>query len=395
MQTLIHTLQAQTALEQVNWNLAEAVSLYFAASEDNPAHDHDADYPAEPAAAPTAPQPSASTPSSSSQPPKRATGKKPLAMTLKDLQGVGDDSDDDDDENKPRDLFAGGEKSGLAVQDPTGRGGGPVDHFRNILKQAQSNRERPGGDDSDSSSSGPARTSAFSGRAQTLGGDEAESQVIEDPRARQRPAGGRERLPPVTRTLHLWSDGVSIDDGPLFRFDDPANQDMMAQINQGRAPLSLLDVKEGQEVNLELTPHKEEKYVAPPKVYKPFGGSGNRLGSPTPGPSSTASSAPVPAPAAQLPATASAPTTMDVDDEQPTLTLQIRLGDGTRLQSRFNTSHTIGDVYSFVNRASPASQQRAYALMTTFPSKELSDKAAVLGDMSDFKRGGVVVQKWT
>ena len=32
--------------------------------------------------------------------------------------------------------------------------------------------------------------------------------------------------------------------------------------------------------------------------------------------------------------------------------------------------------------------------MTTFPSKELDDKAMVLGDMSDFKRGGVVVQKW-
>jgi UBX domain-containing protein 1 len=32
--------------------------------------------------------------------------------------------------------------------------------------------------------------------------------------------------------------------------------------------------------------------------------------------------------------------------------------------------------------------------MTTFPSKELTDKSAVLGDMADFKRGGVVVQKW-
>jgi len=74
--------------------------------------------------------------------------------------------------------------------------------------------------------------------------------------------------------------------------------------------------------------------------------------------------------------------------------LQIRLGDGTRLQSRFNTTHTVGDVYDFVARASPSSQAREYALMTTFPSKELTDKAQVLGDMSEFKRGGVVVQKW-
>ena len=75
-----------------------------------------------------------------------------------------------------------------------------------------------------------------------------------------------------------------------------------------------------------------------------------------------------------------------------TITLQIRLGDGTRLQSRFNTTQTIGDVYDFVSRA--ASTTRAYALMTTFPSKELDDKSLVLGEIGDFKRGGVVVQKW-
>jgi UBX domain-containing protein 1 len=33
--------------------------------------------------------------------------------------------------------------------------------------------------------------------------------------------------------------------------------------------------------------------------------------------------------------------------------------------------------------------------MTTFPSKELSDWSVTLGDLPEFKRGGVVVQKWT
>jgi UBX domain-containing protein 1 len=32
--------------------------------------------------------------------------------------------------------------------------------------------------------------------------------------------------------------------------------------------------------------------------------------------------------------------------------------------------------------------------MTTFPNKELEDKSAKLGDLSEFRRGGVVVQKW-
>jgi UBX domain-containing protein 1 len=33
--------------------------------------------------------------------------------------------------------------------------------------------------------------------------------------------------------------------------------------------------------------------------------------------------------------------------------------------------------------------------MTTFPSTELTDKEAILGELKEYKRGGVVVQKWT
>lgn len=198
------------------------------------------------------------------------------------------------------------------------------------------------------------------------------------------------------RELHLWRDGFSIDDGPLYRFDDPANAATLDMINRGRAPLDLLNVEQGQEVDLQVHPHREEDYKPPKKKYKPFGGQGQRLGSPTPGVqgSSTAasSSSSAPAPAASSSDSGAAPT---VDDSAPTVMLQVRLGDGTQLRSRFNTTHTIGDVYSFVDAASTASRGRGYVLMTTFPSKELTDKSAILGEMGEFKRGGVVVQKWT
>lgn len=307
--------------------------------------------------------------------------------TLRDLQ-AGDD--DDDEEEKKQDMFAGGEKSGLAVQNPDG--GAPIDHFRNIINQARQNRDRPtaGGEEEEV----PDRPSHFTGRAQTLGGDEAPSRVIDDPSNRM---ASRQPLPRVTRTLHLWADGVSIDDGPLLRFDDPANEHIMQEINQGRAPKALLDVQPDQEVDLNLDPHKGENYVAPKPKYKPFDGQGQRLGSPTPGLASsssatTTSAAPAPPSSAAAPSSGTAE--VNVDSSQPIIQLQIRLGDGARLSSRFNTTHTIGDVYDFVNRASVASTQRPYALMTTFPSKELDDKAQVLGDIGDFKRGGVVVQKW-
>ncbi|KAF2025497.1 SEP-domain-containing protein [Setomelanomma holmii] len=338
--------------------------------------------------------PPAGTASSSSQPSSSRQAPQRGLRTLKDLQSGGggghghahsdgdhDSDDDQDDENQ--DFFTGGEKSGLAVQNPNAAN--PRDQINNILKRARQNAPRPGGDDERPSSH-------FRGAGTTLGGDDAPSRVISDPDAASGNAAPPER---AHRELHLWRDGFSVDDGALFRYDDPANARTLEMINTGHAPLHILNVEHGQEVDVEVHAHKDEDYKQPKKKYVPFSGSGNRLGSPTPG----VSSASVPAAAtssttASSSSTTPAAPTVDVDASAPTITLQIRLGDGTRLQSRFNTTHTIGDVYDFVARASPSSQQRSYALMTTFPSKELADKAQVLGDMPEFKRGGVVVQKW-
>ena len=249
------------------------------------------------------------------------------------------------------------------------------------------NAERPGGD------SPRAPQSRFTGAARTLGGDDTPSQEIPDPNA------SRPRRPElVTRRLHFWSDGFSVDDGPLYRFDDPRNADILSQIKQGRAPTHILNVTHDQEVDVNLEQHKEN-YVAPKKKFKPFEGGGQRLGSP--GPTVTESST-EPAPSAQVqvpantsPSTASGQPSVDVNEGEPTISLQIRLGDGTRLVSRFNTTHTIGDVYAFVDRASSQSTTRSYVLMITFPSKELGDRGQILGDLAEFKRGGVVVQKWS
>ncbi|KAJ4314304.1 protein phosphatase regulator [Neodidymelliopsis sp. IMI 364377] len=333
--------------------------------------------------------------SSSSQQPasqRQAPQQRGVAglRTLKDLQSGGGghahddgdrDSDDDAQDDENQDFFAGGEKSGLAVQNPNQAN--PRDHINNILKRARQNAPRPGGDDER-----PA--SRFQGSGTTLGGDDAPSRHIPDPNA-----SIPSPPPRAHRELHLWRDGFSVDDGTLFRYDDPANARTLEMINTGHAPLHILNVEHGQEVDVEVHAHKDEDYKQPKKKYVPFGGSGQRLGSPTPGASTSAAPAVASSSTTATPAsTGSAQPSVDVDSSAPIVTLQIRLGDGTRMQSRFNTTHTVGDVYSFVDRASPDSQSRAYALMTTFPSKELTDKAQVLGDMAEFKRGGVVVQKW-
>jgi UBX domain-containing protein 1 len=344
---------------------------------------------------PTDPQPIPTTSSSeSSRPPKRAAAQKKFA-TLGDFgtdaHGHDDPNDSDYDDDK-HDLFAGGEKSGLAVQNPD-------DLKKKILEKARKyvrhrieiftlgidilfrNKPRPGGDDP------TPRANHFSGTARTLGGDDTPSQTIEpptDPLAARRP----ER---VERVLHFWNDGFSVDDGDLYSTSDPRNAEILNGIRQGRAPLSIMNVQPGQEVDVEIKQH-EGNYVKPKQKYKPFSGQGNRLGSPTPGDGLT--SAPTPASPPTAAAVSNEPPTVEIDELQPIISLQIRLGNGTRLPSRFNANHTIGDVYSFVAAASPESQTREWALMTTFPSKELTDHGAKLGDMPDLKRGGVLVQKW-
>jgi UBX domain-containing protein 1 len=150
-----------------------------------------------------------------------------------------------------------------------------------------------------------------------------------------------------------------------------------------------MNVQAGQEVDVELKQH-EENYVKPKPKYKPFSGSGQRLGSPTPG---IASQSSTPPPAA-APTSGGQPPKQDVDESQPSVTLQIRLGDGTRMTSRFNTSATVGDVYAFVAAATPNGRDRAWVRMTTFPNNELNDWEVTLADLPEFKRGGVVVQKW-
>ena len=221
----------------------------------------------------------------------------------------------------------------------------------------------------------------------TLGSDDTPSQTISDPNPQI-----AHRASPPERTLTFWRDGFSVGDGPLMRFDDPANERYLRDIRRGRAPLDLLGVEPGQETNVQVFKRMDEDYV-PPKPKGPFRGGGQRLGSPTPGPG-TRSQAPAPIPTTASSSAAAPTATVDVDASQPTVSLQIRLGDGSRLASRFNTTHTVGDVYSFVYRASPASAARPWVLMTTFPSKELRDRRVALGDMAEFKRGGVVVQKW-
>ena len=392
---LTRQLQAQQYLANSSWDLSSAVTEFY-----NPPEEGEQASQSTSASRPEVPQPIPTT--SSAGPPPAPIVKPKKFATLGDLSGSSTgghaghnhDDDEDDEEDDDPNLYAGGEKSGLAVENPDDlkrkiierakRLAYPFEMHRATTNACCSNAQRPGGDDP------RAPSSHFTGTAHTLGGDDTPSEMIPDP-----VASTPQRPQLVTRRLHFWADGFSVDDGPLYRLDDPRNSDILAQIKQGRAPMHILNVRQDQEVDVQLEQHRDN-YVPPKKKYKPFEGGGQRLGSPTPGVdvSSSSISAPAAAPSMTGTESTSANPSVDVNESEPTVSLQIRLGDGTRLVSRFNTTHTIGDVYNFVNASSPIGRNRPWALMTTFPSKELTDKNQILGDLAEFKRGGVVVQKW-
>lgn len=249
-----------------------------------------------------------------------------------------------------------------------------------------------------SSSDGPSTPTTFSGTGQTLGGEGVESRSIPDPNAAPTSRAAAASGPVQERTLHLWRDGFSIDDGELRRFDDPENADALRMIQQGRAPVHLMNVRYDEPLDVKLQQH-DENFKQLPKVYKPFGGEGRRLGSPVPGDASASSAATTltttfvpPAPASSSASTtASAPT--NVDSSQPTIMIRIQMPDGTRLPARFNTTQTVNDIYEFITQSSADLRSGGWVLATTFPNKDHTDKSLVLGDMAEFKKGGTAVVK--
>lgn len=397
------TEQATQYLSAHNWDLELATNAYFQDADEAEAEQSN-QAAAEPAVDPNytgprtldgRPAPQAASSSRADQKAASQPKKKGIA-TLGSLGAPHHHDDDDDDDDSDMedddpdsrgDLFAGGEKSGLAVRDPQ-QEGGPRKIISDILAKAKANASRSDG----GAEAGPSRGSRFRGTGVTLGGDGVESRSIPDPLGPPQP-----NTEPQQRVLHIWQDGFSIDDGELRRFDDPANQVDLAMIRSGRAPLHLMNVQHDQAVDVKLHQH-DTPYTAQPRKYRPFGGEGRRLGSPVPGagneaPASTGTAV-RPAHAATAAASSSPSAAPTIDSSQPTIMLRIQLPDGTRLPARFNTTHTVGDVYGFVQGASVDTRSRPWVLATTFPNKDHTDKDLVLGEMAEFKKGGTAVVKW-
>ncbi|KAI0764262.1 hypothetical protein BD413DRAFT_615967 [Trametes elegans] len=316
-----------------------------------------------------------------------------------------DDDDDEEDEHagdQGENWYAGGERSGISVQNPDRPGAVPGgDLVRDLLRRAAEAgppAPQPGGAE-------PPRSRTFFGGGFTLGSDEVESQFIPDPNA----ANAQPEDETAIRHLTFWRDGFTVEDGELMRYDDPANEQILAEINSGHAPPQILNVSPGQPVELRVVKRLGDDYVPSPRARqaKVFSGQGHRLGSPIPGDVTSGASGsgggggipgafPISsAGGSSLPtqrAAESISTRFEVDQTKPTTSVQIRLADGSRMVARMNLTHTVGEIRNFINFSRPENHARPYVIMTTFPNRTLEDETQTIEAAG--LANSVVVQRW-
>ncbi|XP_024385512.1 plant UBX domain-containing protein 4 [Physcomitrium patens] len=302
--------------------------------------------------------------------------------TLSDL-GRQAESDEDSDEG-PQEYYTGGEKSGMMVQDPSKRGPRDVDAMFDRVRRfgAQEGRAEPPQPPSSSNRSG-----AFAGSSRTLSGEPRQSEQPAPTASPARP-GARAPPEPVFHTITFWRNGFTVDDGPLRRLDDPANEPFLDSINKGECPKELEPADRSTQVHVNLV-KKEEEWEAPPQPkYVAFGGTGRTLGSSAPAPvsESLAASAASGLEAANQPIQG-----LVVDESKPSTSIQLRLSDGTRMVARFNHTHTIADIRGFIDAARPGNVGPYSLQAMGFPPKPLTDMKQSVEAASLFN--AVVIQK--
>lgn len=192
---------------------------------------------------------------------------------------------------------------------------------------------------------------SFTGTARLLSGETISS-------APQQPEA-------VTHNITFWSNGFTVDDGPLRMLDDPENASFLESIRNSECPKELEPADRKTAVHVSLT-RKEENCPVPQKRQVSFHGVGRTLGGVSnTGPDAVDTTVLNTAP----------PPTMGlvVDQSLPCTSIQLRLADGTRMVSRFNHHHTIRDIRGFIDASRPGGP-RSYQLQTVgFPPKQLAD----------------------
>ncbi|PON52152.1 UBX domain containing protein [Parasponia andersonii] len=273
--------------------------------------------------------------------------------TLSDLNRLSADSDSDSD--GPPEYYTGGEKSGMLVQDPSKDN--DVDAIFDQARQlgAVEGPVVP-----------PSSSTSFTGTGRLLSGETVQS-------APQQPET-------VVHNIVFWTNGFTVNDGPLRRLDDPENASFLESIKKSECPKELEPADRRSSVHVNLI-RRNDNCPELEKRHVPFQGVGRTLGS------SSAPAEPTIALAAPTP-----PVDVILDDTRPSTSIQLRLSDGSRTIARFNYHHTISDIRSFVDGSRPGGPRNYQLQVMGFPPKVLSDPTQTIEQAG--LANSVVIQKF-
>ncbi|KAK8601050.1 hypothetical protein V6N13_059202 [Hibiscus sabdariffa] len=297
------------------------------------------------------------------KPAKPSSSRAGGIRTLSDLNRPSAHDSDSDSDN-PQEYYTGGEKSGMLVQDPSKKN--DVDEIFNQARKLGA-VEGPLEHPRPSSSS-----TSFTGTGRLLSGETV-------PSAPAQPDS-------VIHNIVFWTNGFTVDDGPLRSLDDPENAQFLESIRKSECPKELEPADRRSSVHVNLI-KRDEKFPEPEKKRQvAFQGVGRTLGSSSSSASSepTLSSSPL----------NSAPNPyygLVVDESLPSTSIQLRLGDGTRMITRFNLQHTVDDIRSFINASRPGSTTNYQLQMMGFPPKLLTDPTQTIEQAG--LANSVVIQK--
>ncbi|EDV59684.1 NSFL1 cofactor p47 [Drosophila erecta] len=288
-----------------------------------------------------------------------ASKAKPKFATLSDMSK---ESSSDEDQQA---FYAGGsDRSGQQVLGPPKR-----KNFReqltDMMRSAQEQNIAEVGPSTSSGSASGGSGGAVWGQGMRLGMTDNDHTAV----GTNKPASTNENKPVVV--LKLWSQGFSIDGGELRHYDDPQNKEFLETVMRGEIPQELLEM--GRMVNVDVEDHRQEDFKRQP-APQTFKGSGQKLGSPV---ANVVTEAPTVAvalsPGEAANQEASARDAINLNSDAPSTTLQIRLADGSRLAAQFNLSHTVSDIRRFIQTARPQYSTSNFILVSSFPTRELSD----------------------
>ncbi|XP_073960836.1 LOW QUALITY PROTEIN: NSFL1 cofactor p47 [Choristoneura fumiferana] len=295
--------------------------------------------------------------------------KKPASGNFATLDSLQQESSSDEDEGQA--FYAGGsERSGQQII-------GPGKNRKDIVTEMfKSVRERGAVVFEDEPATASRGRGAFSGTGYRLGQTADDHEPVAQTGPGRQGGGGAGGARSVR--LRLYREGYTVDAGAVRPYTDPDHAEFLNCIRRGEIPPELSGAGE---VRVSLEDRRHEPAPRASAAPQAFAGKGHMLGSPTP----AVVGAPAPAAAPATPAaaepdreanTAAAQEAVGLDTAQPITTIQFRLADGSRVAGRFNHAHTVADLRAFVRRAHPG--PRPFALLTSFPSAELSDEAVTV-----------------